>query len=103
MPECSCQGHFSPKNKAFWALRRRISTCGILQKYSRFAPYFCGEGEIRTLDTLRYAGFRNQCFRPLSHLSFAPPKGGARPANRRAQKRSGSGQNSILSIEPKIG
>src|SRR3989344_8395224 len=31
---------------------------------------FGGEGEIRTLDGLPHAGFRNRCFRPLSHLSF---------------------------------
>jgi hypothetical protein len=28
-----------------------------------------GEGEIRTPGTLRYAGFQDQCIRPLCHLS----------------------------------
>ena len=30
-----------------------------------------GESGIRTRGTLRYAGFQNRCFRPLSHLSFS--------------------------------
>ena len=31
---------------------------------------FGGESGIRTHGILRYAGLVNQCFRPLSHLSF---------------------------------
>lgn len=29
----------------------------------------CGDGRIRTPDTLRYAGFRNRCIQPLCHIS----------------------------------
>jgi hypothetical protein len=36
----------------------------------------CGEGGIRTLDTLlEYAGLANRYFRPLSHLTFCLCKG----------------------------
>jgi hypothetical protein len=30
---------------------------------------FCGERGIRTPGTLLYAGFQDQCIRPLCHLS----------------------------------
>ena len=47
----------------------------IAECQARQIVVLCGEGEIRTPDTLRYAGFRNRCIRPLCHLSIGEPSG----------------------------
>ena len=41
-----------------------------LKKLEMFEISFSGERGIRTPGTLLYAGFQDQCIRPLCHLSF---------------------------------
>src|ERR1700722_11459646 len=38
------------------------------------ALFCCGEGEIRTHDTLPYDGFQDRCLKPLGHLTFVDPR-----------------------------
>ena len=41
-----------------------------LKKLEMYEISFSGERGIRTPGTLLYAGFQDQCIRPLCHLSF---------------------------------
>ena len=43
--------------------------CIIKKPYTMIELFFRGEGGIRTPGTLLYAGFQDQCIRPLCHLS----------------------------------
>ena len=50
---------------------RQVLAGGCSELLSETEVSICGEGEIRTPDTLRYAGFRNRSFQPLTHLSVS--------------------------------
>ena len=56
----------------FSAYRSKLSSHKGIKKTSIkrwFLVFFGGERGIRTPGTLRYAGFQDQCIRPLCHLS----------------------------------
>jgi hypothetical protein len=78
------RSHLLMRHRSGFRISHAMRAGALLLSSFRFAQF--GEGEIRTLDTLRYAGFRNRCFRPLSHLSFGQPSRPPAHHNRDAQK-----------------
>ena len=71
----ACPGHSLPGSRPFECTRgcsRGPRGAAIRQRLRGLAIHSdvkSGEGEIRTPGTLRYAGFQDQCIRPLCHLS----------------------------------
>ncbi len=61
-------GIFSFKKKSL-LIPRESQAVGFLLSFVYFVH--CGEGGIRTLDTLRYARFPSECTRPLCDLSVS--------------------------------
>lgn len=58
------------------SLKRASFACGHKknQRKTLVLRCLCGERGIRTPGTSRYAGFQDQCIRPLCHLSDRKPK-----------------------------